>query len=272
MSINWTRTKLTINQGLRVRCEPGWRLDKGWSERLEDFDLWCVWAGRGVMRLRDRSVDLRPGVCILARPGGLYLAEQDRRERLGVNAVHFDLTDRRTGKRPADRHLPSEVHELIDAGYADAVTRRIADLARHRGTRQDAAGALLRGFLTDLETRSDHGVGATMSATERHYHEVVAGLASRIATSPHDVPPIDELAREAGYSVDHFTRVFRQVTGRTPQAFIVDSRIDRARQLLRESSMTISQIAGVLGYRDVFFFSRQFKRKTGRPPSACRAT
>ena len=272
MPIDWDKTRLVVNGALRVRCEPGWRLDRGWSERLSDFDLWCVWAGQGRMRLRDRSVALRPGVCILARPGGLYLASQDPRQQLGVSAIHFDLIHRRTGRRVPDDVLPGEVHELIDAGYVDAVTRRIVELARGAGPRRSAVEALLRGFLTDLQTRSDHGVGATMTATERHYHEVVAGIASRITISPHDVPPVEQLAGEAGYSVDHFTRIFRKVTGRSPQTFIVDSRIDRARQLLRESSMTVSQIADVLGYRDVFFFSRQFKQKVGRPPSAFRAT
>lgn len=219
------------------------------------------------MRLRDRRVDLRPGVCIWARPGGLYLADQNPRERLGVNAVHFDLLSRRTGKRIGEHRLPGEVHELIDAAYGEAVTRRIVELARQSEPRREAARALLRATLIDLETRQDHGVGRTMTATERHYREVVAAVASRIAASPHDVPPIERLAAEAGYSADHFARVFRKVTGRSPRDAIVAARINRARQLLAESSMTISQIADVLGYRDVYFFSRQFKQKVGRTPS-----
>jgi len=267
MALDWPSVRLTLGRTFRVRCEPGWRLDRAWSATLNDMDLWYVWAGRGVMRLRDRQVDLRPGVCIWARPGGLYLADQDPRDRLGVNAVHFDLLNRRTGRRASDKQLPGEVHELIDASYGEAVTRRIVDLAQQGDRRREAAGALLRGVLIDLETRRDHGVGRTMSATERHYRKVIAAVASRIAASPHDVPNIEQLAAEAAYSVDHFSRVFRKVTGQSPRDYIVAARLHRARQLLVESSMTVSQIADVLGYRDVFFFSRQFKQKVGCAPS-----
>jgi AraC family transcriptional regulator, arabinose operon regulatory protein len=81
---------------------------------------------------------------------------------------------------------------------------------------------------------------------------------------------VRELARETGYSPDHFSRVFKQVTGQTPQALKVQARLERARQLLTESSLSISMIANALGYEDVFFFSRQFKEKTGRTPTAYR--
>jgi len=231
------------------------------------------------MRLQDRTVDLRPGVCIWARPGGLYLADQDPRDRLGVNAVHFDLIDDRTGRRIDDRQLPGEVHELTDAAYGDAVTRRIVELARQseelagraRAMRHRVAVALLTGLLMDLDTRVAAGAGRLLTAAQRRHREVIARITTRIATSPHDVPAVETLAAEAGYSVDHFGRVFREVTGQTPQAYIVAARINRARQLLMETSMTVSEVANVLGYRDVYFFSRQFKQKTGRPPSAFRA-
>ena len=48
--------------------------------------------------------------------------------------------------------------------------------------------------------------------------------------------------------------------------------VSRARQLLAETGLTISQIAEALGFRDVFFFSRQFTQRTGQTPSAYRAT
>ncbi len=95
-------------------------------------------------------------------------------------------------------------------------------------------------------------------------------IASRIRESPSDVPPITDLARQVGYSADHFSRVFRQVLGQSPQAYIVEQRVGRARQLLTESSLTVTQIADALGYESVYFFSRQFKAKSGISPSQYR--
>lgn len=67
------------------------------------------------------------------------------------------------------------------------------------------------------------------------------------------------------------SRVFKQVTGSLPRDFIIQVRIDRAKQLLRESSLSIGEIADALGYPDVFFFSRQFKNRSGLSPTHFRA-
>ena len=56
----------------------------------------------------------------------------------------------------------------------------------------------------------------------------------------------------------------------SPEQFLIHARIDRAKYLLRETDMTIGQIADALGYRDVFYFSRQFARVTGKTASAFR--
>ncbi len=45
---------------------------------------------------------------------------------------------------------------------------------------------------------------------------------------------------------------------------------ERARQLISETEMKLSQIAEVLGHGDVYFFSRQYKQIFGKPPSAGR--
>jgi transcriptional regulator GlxA family with amidase domain len=49
--------------------------------------------------------------------------------------------------------------------------------------------------------------------------------------------------------------------------YLVESRLDRARSLLTETTMTIHQIARALGYSDPFLFSRQFRSRYGLPPS-----
>jgi AraC-like DNA-binding protein len=88
--------------------------------------------------------------------------------------------------------------------------------------------------------------------------------------APHDMPSIESLAEHAGYSPAHFSRVFKTVMGVSPQQHLMQARIDRATQLLLETDWSINRIAQVLGYNDVFFFSRQFKRVTGKTPTAIR--
>jgi len=280
VALDWAQLELRLGSHGRLRCEPGWRLAPEWSRRLADFDFWLVWAGRGWMRLRDRRIALRPGVVLWMRPGGLYLGDHDPDHPLGVSFMHFDLRDAATGERPDPARLPGEVHELADTQYADGLLRRVIALVAppemHEAPgdvqqQREAAETLMRGLLMDYEAqrRSAHA-RPWRTGAERLHREVVAEAAARLASPEGPPPTLTELAGRAGYSSAHFSRIFRELMGQSPRDFQVSARIDRARQMLSESSLTVSQIAGALGYRDVYFFSRQFKQRTGRSPTAYR--
>lgn len=249
------------------------------------MDLWFVWAGSGVMRLQGgRQVALRPGTLLWMRPGGLYLGEQDSADRLGVSFVHFDLLDRRSGRRPAT--LPPEVHHVVDVPYVDAVMRRVVELIHGDGHHpaeaeqprddepafapREVAGVLLRGLLMDLDAGAAHPPRHEPAGTAAHHRHLVMRIAARIRESPGDVPAVAEMAREVGYSPDHFARIFREVLNLSPRDYIVQQRVHRAQQLLLESALSVTQIADALGYESVYFFSRQFKEKTGLSPSTYR--
>lgn len=248
----------------RMDCPSGWTRTRENSLLLRDAELWFVWKGRGWMRTADRELVLRPGFCALMRPGGIYDAGHDEAEKLGIVFLHFDVL--RAG-RPVGRDFFRawpEFFEVTDVAYWDAVTRRLVQLARRDPA---AAAMLLRAVLADL--LGSPGPGAERVAggsAERRISEIAAHLASDAA----EPPAVPELARRAGMSPGHFTRSFRRVTGLSPKEFLVRTRLSRARHLLRETSLGISEIADRLGYADVFFFSRQFRQKTGVSPSAYR--
>ena len=75
------------------------------------------------------------------------------------------------------------------------------------------------------------------------------------------------LAQMAGISEVYFRRLFTSKMGITPRQHILDIRIKRAKQLLTESSMTVSAIAEQCGFANVYHFCRAFKAKTGFTPT-----
>jgi len=244
----------------RVRCEPGWSLASAWSRRLADHDLWYVWAGRGRMELRGgRVVPLFNGVLIWARPGGVYLAEQDPDDRLGVTYIHFT-------PRPGVA-TPGEVHLIRDPAYYNAVSQRVVEL--HAADAPGIAACLLDGLARDVAsgrcTRDEQGGG-----TPRHHEQVARAVAAELRERVDGAPDIAALARRHGYSPDHLTRVFSDVLGQTPRDYVIEQRIGRARRLLDESPMTVAQIADALGYSSSAHLCRQFKQRVGQTPNAYR--
>src|SRR5438270_13275046 len=80
----------------------------------------------------------------------------------------------------------------------------------------------------------------------------------------------DDLAKEAGMPQRTFRRKFTAAIGTSPQEYQIACRIGHARQMLGATELPIKTIAEQLGYRDVSFFTRQFRTVTGVPPAAYR--
>lgn len=80
----------------------------------------------------------------------------------------------------------------------------------------------------------------------------------------------EELAERLGMSPRNFARRFKQATGESPLTYLHKLRIDQSKALLERDSRTIQEIARAVGYEDLIFFRRLFKRHTGTSPQAYR--
>ena len=80
----------------------------------------------------------------------------------------------------------------------------------------------------------------------------------------------DDLAAALGMETARFEREFKARMGMTPTAYIKGHLERRAKELLASSDLSVKEIAGELGFRDEFYFSRFFKRRAALPPSAYR--
>ena len=257
--ISLNSVALSGNLG-RVRCEPGWSLDASWSRELVDFDLWLVWAGRGRMWLSEGVIDLVPGTCVWMRPGRNYVAEQDGENRLGVSFCHFVTTE---NKGQVNYVPPFEATRVRSLDLAQSM---MFEVVRASSERPALAARVLATLLEVLiQDHEDESL-----ASQGRHHGLVHSLAAKIAEEPGKSWKIGEMAAKAGYAPDHFSRVFRDVMGRRPQSFVLETRIGRAQQLLKETQLSVGEIAQALGFRDVFYFSRQFRAFSGLPPSAFR--
>ncbi len=79
-----------------------------------------------------------------------------------------------------------------------------------------------------------------------------------------------DLAERAGLSAFHFARAFKTTMGTTPRAFVEGRRIDKAKELLRESRLPLAQIAAETGLGAQSRFTTTFRRATGFTPAAYR--
>lgn len=81
---------------------------------------------------------------------------------------------------------------------------------------------------------------------------------------------LERLAEQAGLSRFHFQRLFKTATGLSPSRYHINLRMNAARQLLRETKMSVVDVALEVGYTNPSHFAQLFRREAGLSPSEYR--
>lgn len=79
---------------------------------------------------------------------------------------------------------------------------------------------------------------------------------------------IEELATIARLSQHHFSRTFKRTMGMSPHQYVIQQRVERAKQLLKEKKMSICEVAIACGFTHQSHLNRHFKRLAGVTPKA----
>lgn len=249
----------------RVHCEPGWR----WRPRLSDYDLWFVVRGRGSMRIGEQRYSIQPGTLFVLRPGDVGHAEQDPDHRLTVVYIHLDM--RAPGaeeRRFVDENwLPSRCVPFQDTAHMDTLLTRAVRLMemRQRLAAVEARFVLQQALVAIYQQDAvNHGVvGAQLDRR-------IELVTTYIRSHPEARMTLEAAAARSGLAPTYFSRLFSHEVGMSLRAFLLQVRLERARTLLEETTMSVGEIAAALGYSDVFLLSRQFKQHYGYAPSQVR--
>jgi AraC-like DNA-binding protein/quercetin dioxygenase-like cupin family protein len=191
----------------------------------------------------------------------LSLPRADLRHIPGFHSL-FLLPHNNRAKKPRCEFTSLAPEE---AAFAAGLVRKMQNELKTRapGFKAVCLGALLEltVFLSRREFRktpadSTGGLDKVLAHMERGHNKKLS---------------VKELAAIAGRSERSFHRVFRTVTGQSPAECLLGIRLRRAKSLLLETSMSVTEIASETGFTDGAYFAKQFKRLFGVTPRESRA-
>lgn len=81
---------------------------------------------------------------------------------------------------------------------------------------------------------------------------------------------LEELAAKAGYSKYHFSRIFKEQTGKSPWELVTELKLERSKELLLGSFLSVKEIATEIGFNHPDYFAKLFARHTGVTPTKYR--
>lgn len=93
----------------------------------------------------------------------------------------------------------------------------------------------------------------------------------RMDGAPHEAWPVKRLAQVSAVSPAHFARAFKAAFGVPPHRYLLARRIERASALLRDTDLSVTEVAFRTGWSSLGTFGRIFRDITGKSPGELRA-
>jgi AraC-like DNA-binding protein len=91
--------------------------------------------------------------------------------------------------------------------------------------------------------------------------------ARRFIDTCYDLPlNLEEISSHACFSRYHFLRLFRQAFNKTPHQYLVERRIERAKELLCSEDLRVTDVCFEVGFQSLGSFSSLFHKSVGHPP------
>lgn len=240
-------------------CPRNWSWDVA---SMQDYDIWLVCAGRGELECGGIRHKLSSGDCFIFKPGASLKANHVPEKPLKVVAAHFEAPETTIGELMTGngnsflyRRLPAP--ELTSGALCNAIKnsrRNIRDMAD---------------FWLEVAVMSFFESSGGTEDIDGPRQKIMA-LCSEITAAPGRDWNIPIIAGKLHYSPDHCGRLFLKYTGMAPMEYVIRQRVDRACFLLKYSNLSMEGIADELCYSNVFYFSKQFKKLAGVPPSVYR--
>lgn len=244
-------------------CTPEWA-NYGKTVFNDPFvRLYLIRDGEGWVWHHNRRFDLAPGALFVipAYTPGRYCCP----ERMSLTWLHFTVTFFGTIDPFARLRWPFAIP--ADAEASGQLEQLIHDLGKQDLASHVRAQGLLRLLLARFSAAAPAEPQTLAQEHLARLHPVLMHIEQHLERRMR----LAELAGLMHLQPTYFSNLFSAQIGLPPMQFINQQRVHRAAGLLAATDEPINIIAGQVGFDDVYYFSKQFKRHLGMPPTHYRA-
>jgi AraC family transcriptional regulator len=230
-------------------------------ERYLLRDLWCLhlYFYEAVVRVGPHRLPIRPGYAGIIPPN--VPIEYEYHERVQHLFVHF----RCSTVCPASSKL--QIPAMQDLGEEfPRFTRELEEVIQESALPTYRMQARIWDTLGRLTGRSEMPPSELGAA-----HPAVARAVRRIEMRLSEPFSLADIADECGVSPSYLGRLFQTTFGTTAVGYVRARRVQRAKHLLRYSTLPIKAVAAASGLPDLHFFNKTIRRALGKSPRTLRA-
>ncbi len=228
------------------------------GEGRHDFQYIYIDKGAGEFEIDGRNIRVEAGSVVIYKPHEKQVYSFEKRSGSDFYWIHFSGTAAeeilkelglyggvyRTGEMFRVREAVKKAVSVLDSGEKSAEIRAAGLLTEVLAETAENVYPIERKMKKVIETMQKEGMSGRKNA---------------------------DYARMCGMSEYHFIRRFKEETGTTPHRYRIKLVIEKAADLLTKTDINISEAAWALGFDDALYFSRVFRKETGKSPAEFRA-
>ncbi len=221
------------------------------------------------MHINDECFSVNKGTCFLTRPGDRIYATQNLEDRLTVIYHHFSVSHSLTHQAFRSEELPPRMTQVQDSfGFEQQLNQLLNILERKDIWVEEEFHSLMKHIL--LLLYKAHASQMEWSEAKLRQQKIIQGVMNYVKDRIDQRIDYNELAEAFTLNSRYISHIFKLNTGYSLKENITRLRLERAVTLLTETPLSISEIADMLGFTDIYHFSKLFKAHYGVPPSAYR--
>lgn len=235
---------------------------------LNEYQLLYITEGEGIFNsAHAKDIPLKAGDLFLLFPGEWHTYHPTGKNGWKSYWVGFK------GKNVDDRvkaGFLSVDKPIYHVGFSADIIRLYEEAYKRAQEETPYSQQILAGIVNHLVGLM-YALERSMELSKDHTRVDMINLARlRIRESLEADLTIQQIAEDLGVSYSNFRKLFKEFTGISPALYQQDLRLQRAKELLATTSLSIKEIAYRLRFESPDYFSSKFKIKTGKKPSEFR--
>ncbi len=239
-----------------------------------NIEIAYILSGTGRYLVDGVNYDVKQGDLLICNPGVMHQSivtnpsDQTLEFVVGLTDIHFLNMPENTIELPGGVHLLS-----LNSEYKREISRCCYEIMEENVSTQPGRYYLIQAqmmkililiFRTIVGTNTHESVSMAFESYSKGY--VVKKIVQYLNENYSQHISLDQIAHNMYLSPVYISKIFKEKTGDSPINYLIKIRLNKAREMLKEDKGSIKTIASLVGYDDVYHFSKLFKKHYGISP------
>ena len=241
-----------------------------------DYEVYYLLEGERCYFIGTKIYHLKQGSLVFVRRNVIHktaLSREAHHDRilLEISRSYLESVFAITGELTLHDFFQDDCIILsLESEEQNFITELLLALGRELGTKNSGFRLLAKSLVAELfiyAKRMENKTNPSASSrTDDPRHRQIEQIACYIAENCCSPLSLNSIAEQFYMNKCYLSRIFKEITGFTVNGYLHARRIQKARSLLMQNSMNISEVSEAAGYENLTYFERVFKKHTGMSP------